>query len=168
MKPRKMVLLALLVSLALAVNLAEGMLPMPFPGMKLGAANVFALTALVLMGQKEAFFVTILRVFLAWLLTGNAFAFFCSMAGGLLSTAAMALLYTKCGDLFSLPWISVAGAWVFNVGQILIVAALVGDVKVFYYLLPLLPAAAAAGWTVGLLARLLSDRLAVIIDRGKF
>ena len=83
MKTRRLVLTALLTACALAVNLAESALPMPAPGIKLGAANVFSLAALVLMGAREAFAVTLLRVSLAWLATGNVFALFCGLAGGL-------------------------------------------------------------------------------------
>ena len=95
MKTRRLVLTALLTACALAVNLAESALPMPAPGIKLGAANVFSLAALVLMGAREAFAVTLLRVSLAWLATGNVFALFCGLAGGLAATAAMTLMYKR-------------------------------------------------------------------------
>lgn len=159
MKLSKLILLALFISLALVFNLAEGMLPMPVPGVRLGAANVFALMALVLLGVKEAFMITILRVLLAWLLSGNVFALACSMISGVFSTAVMALIYTKFSGYFSLPWISVAGAWAFNVGQISVAAALIDSIDVFYYLPPLLLVGTVTGWAVGTLSRLLCDRL---------
>lgn len=159
MKLPKLILLALFVSLALVFSVAEGMLPMPLPGVKLGVANVFALTALIIYGPREAFTVTVLRVFLAWLLTGNSFALLCGMTGGILSTTVMALIYTKFCESFSLPWVSVAGAWAFNAGQALTAAAIIGDARALYYLLPLIIAGTAAGWAVGILARILSDRL---------
>lgn len=159
MKPQKLTLLALFVSLSLVFSFVEAMLPMPLPGMKLGAANAFALTALVLYGPKEAFAVTIMRVLLAWLLTGNSFSLLCGLTGGFLSTSAMALIYTKFSELFSLPWISVAGAWAFNVGQLLAAAAIIGDARALYYLLPLILAGTAAGWAVGQMSRVLSYRL---------
>lgn len=162
MKLPKLILLAFFVSLALVFSLVEGMLPMPLPGVKLGAANVFALTALVIYGPREAFAVTVLRVFLAWLLTGNSFAFLCGMTGGLLSTMIMALIYTRFRESFSLPWVSVAGAWAFNAGQAFMAAAVMGDARVLYYLLPLFIAGTAAGWAVGILARILCGRLAGI------
>lgn len=159
MYARKLVTLSLFTSLSVAFSFVEGMLPLPLPGIRLGAANVFALAALVLYGPREAFTVTILRVLIAWLISGNGFALLCSMTGGCLSTSVMALLYNKLSDLFSLPWISVAGAWAFNVGQIFVAAALIGDARVFYYLLPLILAGTVAGWAVGQMADILSDRL---------
>lgn len=165
MKTRNIVLVGLLTALAIVFNMMENALPMPLPGIKLGAANVFALAALVLMGAKEAFFVTLLRVALAWLITGNGFAFLCSFVGGMMATAAMSLLYCKYRNDFSLPWISVAGAWAFNAGQLAVVAYLVGDPRAVYYILPLFIAGTVAGWAVGILAEMLCKRLESVIRR---
>ena len=159
MKTRRLVLAALFTACALAVNIAEGALPMPFPGLKLGAANVFSLAALVLLGVREAFAVTLLRVALAWLATGNIFALLCSLAGGLAATAAMALVYTRLRGKLSLTWISVAGAWAFNIGQVAAVAFIVGDWRVAFYVLPLFAAGSAAGWAVGWLAQEICARI---------
>lgn len=159
MKPVKIVTLALFISLAAVISAVEGLVPMPLPGVKLGAANVFALAALVLMGPKEAFSVTILRVLLAWLLTGNLFALLCGLVGGMLSTTVMTLIYTKFRGFFSIPWMSAAGAWAFNIGQVLAAMMLIGDLRVVYYLPALILMGTAAGWAVGLLAQLLCHRL---------
>jgi heptaprenyl diphosphate synthase len=157
MKLRNLIITGSLAALALVFNIFEGSLPMPIPGIKLGAANVFSLVALVLLGVREAFAVTLIRVFLTWIMTGNWFAFLCSMAGGLMAAAVMSLMYVKSRDDFSLPWISVAGAWAFNVAQVTVAALMVGDPRVLLYMLPLLVAGTAAGWAVGKLAGLLCE-----------
>ena len=162
MKLKNLIITALLASLALVFNIFEASLPMPLPGIKLGAANVFSLVALVLLGVKEAFAVTLIRVFLAWVMTGNWFAFLCSLAGGLLAVAVMSFIYSKYRDDFSLPWISVAGAWAFNAAQVSVAALMVNDVRVLFYMLPLLAAGTAAGWAVGWLALLLCKRVGSI------
>ena len=159
MKLKNLIITALLASLALVFNIFESSLPMPLPGMKLGAANVFSLVALVLLGVKEAVAVTLIRVFLAWVMTGNWFAFICSLAGGILAVAVMSFIYSKYRDDFSLPWISVAGAWAFNAAQVSVAALMVNDVRVLFYMLPLLAAGTAAGWAVGWLALLLCKRV---------
>ena len=162
MKLRELVLTALLVSLALVFNIAEGMLPLPLPGVKLGAANVFALAALVLLGVRAAFAVTLLRVALAWLISANWFAFLCSITGGLLAVAVMSALYVKFRDDFSLPWISAAGAWAFNIGQIIVVSYMAGDARVLWYAPPMLIIGTMTGWAVGRLAEMLCKRLSRI------
>lgn len=159
MKLRNVLLVSFFAAMALVFNLAESSLPMPMPGMKLGAANIFSLAALVLLGTREAFAVTLLRAALSWLISANFFALICSLAGGLLATAVMALLYNKFKEYFSLPWISVSGAWAFNTAQTIAAAAIVGDMRIMLYLIPLLIAGTAAGWAVGLLAELICRRL---------
>ncbi|MCK9340989.1 MAG: Gx transporter family protein [Synergistaceae bacterium] len=159
MKLKNMIITGSLAAFALVFNMFEGSLPMPLPGIKLGAANVFSLLALVLLGVKEAFAVTLIRVFLAWVMTGNFFALLCSLAGGLMSASVMSFIYIKYRDDFSLPWISVAGAWAFNVAQVSVAALIVNDVRVLFYVVPLLAAGTAAGWAVGWLALLLCKRV---------
>ena len=159
MKLKNMIITGSLAAFALVFNMFEGSLPMPLPGIKLGAANVFSLLALVLLGVKEAFAVTLIRVFLAWIMTGNFFALLCSLAGGLMSASVMSFIYIKYRDDFSLPWISVAGAWAFNVAQVSVAALIVNDVRVLFYVVPLLAAGTAAGWAVGWLALLLCKRV---------
>ena len=159
MKLKNMIITGSLAAFALGFNMFEGSLPMPLPGIKLGAANVFSLLALVLLGVKEAFAVTLIRVFLAWVMTGNFFALLCSLAGGLMSASVMSFIYIKYRDDFSLPWISVAGAWAFNVAQVSVAALIVNDVRVLFYVVPLLAAGTAAGWAVGWLALLLCKRV---------
>ena len=159
MKTRRLVLTALFISCAIAVNMAEGLLPMPLPGVKLGAANVFALAALVLMGPKEALAVTVLRVVLSWLMSGGWFAFICSMTGGLAAICVMAPLWIYGKKEFTLPWISIAGAWAFNIGQTAAVAYVVGDARVIFYIAPLFVAGTAAGWATGWLAQKICERL---------
>ena len=163
---RKIIMTGLFAACALAVNLAEGILPMPFPGVKLGLANIFALAALILFGVRTAFAVTLLRVFLAWLLSGNIFAFVCSACGAIPSVAVMTLLYKRDdrnGEIFSVPWISVAGAWAFNIGQVAAVTFMLNDLRVAFYLLPLFAVGSAAGWAVGRTAEILADRLRKIM-----
>ncbi len=164
MKLKNIIITGSLAAFALVFNIFEGSLPMPLPGIKLGAANVFSLVALVLLGVKEAFAVTLLRVFLAWVMTGNWFAFVCSMAGGISAAAVMSLLYTKYRDDFTLAWISVAGAWAFNIAQVSVAALIVGDARVLLYAAPLLVAGTAAGWAVGWLALVLCERAGSLID----
>ncbi len=164
MKLKNLIITGSLAAFALVFNMFEGSLPMPLPGIKLGAANVFSLLALVLLGVKEAFAVTLIRVFLAWVMTGNWFALLCSLAGGIMSASVMSFIYLKFRDDFSLPWISVAGAWAFNVAQVSVAALVVNDIRVLFYILPLLAAGTAAGWAVGWLALLLCKRVGSLKD----
>ena len=77
MKLREMILVSFLAAMALIFNMLESALPMPLPGIKLGTANVFALAAIILIGAKAGFAVTLLRVVTAWLISANFFTFIC-------------------------------------------------------------------------------------------
>lgn len=81
-----------------------------------------------------------------------------------MSASVMSFIYYKYRDDFSLPWISVAGAWAFNVAQVSVAALIVKDVRVLLYMVPLLAAGTAAGWAVGWLARLLCKRVGSLHD----
>ena len=154
----RLVGLSLFTALALVAGLLEGRFPLPFPGLRFGIANVFVLTALVLLGWRAAVSVALLKISLAFLLTGNLFALTCSAAGTLLSLPLSITLYHYfCGDL-SLPALSVASATAFNVGQVFAVAFMTSEPLILGCLPLLLAAGCATGFAVGLLADKLSAR----------
>lgn len=163
-----MLSIALFAAFALVLNVIEGAFPMPLPGLKLGAANVFALAALVLIGVKAAFAVSLLRVFLSWLISGNWFAFLCSLFGVLSTTAVMSFFYVKHRGRFSIRFISMTGAWAFNAAQVAAVAALVREPRVSLYIFPLLAVGTVTGYAVGYVAEIVCQRLkdATFFRRG--
>lgn len=78
---------------AIALSVAEAAIPTPLPGVKPGLANIIVLLVLIRHGWREAAWVALLRVFAASLLLGQLFApgFFLSLAGSLVSLAALGL-----------------------------------------------------------------------------
>ncbi|MDR3165796.1 MAG: Gx transporter family protein [Synergistaceae bacterium] len=158
-RTRRLVTAALLTSSALVAGLAESRFPLPFPGMRLGIANVFSLAALVSLGPAEAAVVSLGRLVMAFSLGGNAIAFACSAGGLALSLPVMTALYKIFPKSLSVPAISVAGAYAFNIGQLAAIAAIMRTHTVFAYLPPLLLAAAATGYAVGRTAEWIADRV---------
>jgi Predicted membrane protein len=65
MKSKKMAIYGLLVALAFILSYIESLfpVPVPIPGIKLGLANLVVLTALYSMGVKEAFVLSVIRIF---------------------------------------------------------------------------------------------------------
>ena len=156
---KKIVLIALLSSLALVVGVIESLLPLPLPGVKPGFANAFSLIALLIFGPSEALSVAAIRLSLSALISGNMFAFACSAGGLLCSLPIGILMYLRFFHLFSVRAISVASAVGFNVGQLAVVMAITGEPAVMLYLPILLLSALPAGFAVGLLAEKISSRL---------
>ena len=63
-KTKKLAFMALLTAMALTIFVIEAQIPapVPIPGVKLGLANIITLTAMVLIGRKEAGVVLFLRI----------------------------------------------------------------------------------------------------------
>ena len=156
---RRLLLIHLCSALALVTGVAESWFPLPFPGMRLGIANVFHLLALILSGPGSSIAVAALRLSLAFFLSGNVFSLACSAAGLLLSLPVSIALFVRYGASLSIPAISVASAFAFNIGQVAAVVLLTGEPTIAAYLPLLLAAASATGLAVGKLAETLAGRL---------
>ena len=86
-KSKRIALCGVLTALALALSLAERMIPLelliPIPGIKLGLANVVTMFALLFLTPREAFAILFCRVTLAALFAGSVTSFAFSLLGGL-------------------------------------------------------------------------------------
>ncbi len=154
---RKMVYLGLMVGMAMGLHIFESMFPIPapFPGAKLGLANIVTLFVVVNFGPKEAVVVTVLRTVLGSLMTGTFFniPFFLSFSGGVTSSLMMGVTYKVLRDSFSLVGISILGALTHNVVQVAVAAYLVSTAGIFVYLPYLLLFALPTGFFVGIVTR---------------
>ena len=102
-------LMAMMIALAMIFSYVETMIPINFgiPGVKLGLANLVIVAAIYLFGGKQAFLISIVRIFLSGFMFGNLASIMYSLAGGLLSLAVMLLL--KKTDKLSILAVSVMG-----------------------------------------------------------
>ena len=126
--------IALLTALSLILFLLEGLLPLPLPvpGAKLGLAALVTLVALyTLPHMRDAFLVLLLRILLASFFGGGIAPMLYSLAGGVLSFAAMALL--KARTQLSIVGISAAGGFLHNMAQLLVAAAVLETTALFVY-----------------------------------
>ena len=65
-RARERTTLALFTALAVAVHVAENLLPLPTPWFRLGLANILTLTALVWLGPAAAWQLTLMPSFCRW------------------------------------------------------------------------------------------------------
>lgn len=146
-----MVLLSILISQALVLHVIERAIPVPVPvpGVKLGLANIISLITIILFGYKEAIVVVTIRTLLGSLFGGGLSSFMYSLAGGLLSTSVMALMYLKYKNIFSIPTISTVGAVFHNIGQIGVASIVISNIHLFYYLPVLLVSGVITGIIIG-------------------
>ena len=156
---KRLTVISLLTAASLATGLVESRFPLPVPGMRLGVANVFILTALMISGPADAAAVAASRVALSFLLSGNAAAALCGAGGHICSLPVMAALRHAFPEDLSAPAISAAGAFAFNFGQTAVIAITLKTPGVFGYLPVLLAAAAATGFAIGRAAEIVCARL---------
>lgn len=151
---RRMVLLALFIAMASVLNVVESWipLPLPVPGIKLGLANIISLLVIATFGWRDAMYVVIVRVFLASLFGGVFLgpAFAMSMSGAIVSTVVMAYVYVHWQHTFSFIGISIIGAVVHNVAQIMMAALVVSSLTLLWYLPYLILFAVPTGWATGM------------------
>ncbi len=143
----------LFAALAILMGYVEMLIPVPvpIPGVKLGLANVIIIIMMYFIDTKSAFFVSLIRVVLSGLLFAGFAGLLYSLAGAMLSFAVMALL--KKTDKFSIVGVSIAGGVFHNVGQIIVAALAVENVKMAYYLPFLLVSGVVTGMLIGIVAK---------------
>ncbi len=156
---QKTAYMGLFVALALICSYVEALIPIPIgiPGVKLGLANLVTVLALYRMGTREALCISVLRIVLSGFLFGNAFSILYSLAGGLVSFAAMWICRrTKHLHVIS---VSITGGLAHNAAQLLVAALLVSSFQILYYIPVLLIAGVLTGLVIGILSQELLLRL---------
>lgn len=143
---RRLALTAALTAIALTIFIAEAQIPpiVPIPGVKLGLANIITLTAMAILGRKEAGAVLAARIILGSMFTGSVSAMIFSAAGGLCAYAVMCLTLRLFPE--KLTWVvSVLAALAHNAGQLCAAVWVSGTPAILVYA----PALAAAGVLTG-------------------
>lgn len=159
---KKIVIMALMVALGVILHRLEALLPLPTPWVKLGLANLMTLMAMVYLGTREAFIVTLLRVILGSILAGTFLGptFFLSMVGGLAGTAAMCGVYNRGKGPFSLVGVSVCGAYTHTFITAICVYFFLIKQTSFFVLLPFFfSLALVTGILTGMAGNLLSRKM---------
>ncbi len=122
LRVRKLARLALLLALATVIHTAEALLPINVLWFRFGFANIIGIAVLYLYGFKDAFLLTLGRIFLGSLAAGlfGSPAFLLSFAGGTCAILTMGVAHRYASRLFSEVGISVVGAVTHNVVQLLV------------------------------------------------
>lgn len=156
----------LFLALALILSYVESLIPFFFgvPGMKLGLTNLVIVVVLYCMGPKEAYLISIVRVFLAGFMFGNMFSIIYSLAGAILSLSVMTLL--RRTDRLKVITVSAVGGICHNVGQLIVAAIVVETYNIFYYLPVLLIAGLLTGLLIGFISQELILRLKRFFPHG--
>ena len=150
---KHLVTLAMFTTMALVIFVVEAQIPVPvpIPGIKLGLANMITLFVLQKYRVGDALAVLVLRIFLGSLFTGTLVSCLYSLSGGLLCLVGMALLCRLLQNRY-LWFVSVCGAILHNIGQILAAMLVMQTTQVIWYLPFLLISGCVTGLFTGLAA----------------
>ena len=157
---QKLTFLALSVAVAMIFSYVEMLLPSLShiaPGIKIGLPNIVIISVLYLFGTKEAATVSIIRVILTSLLFTSPLTGAYGLAGAVLSLFVMALL--KLTGRFSMIFVSIIGAIMHNVAQVILFFLISQTAAVISYLPFLIIGGVLSGLAVGLCAYFLYKRL---------
>lgn len=155
---KKISIYGILATLCLILGYVEHLVSLDFiaPGIKIGLANSVALLLLARGDIKGAFAVNITRILLSALLFAAPSTLIFSFSGGIASLIVMAIL-SKFHS-FSTIGISVAGAAVHNIAQLICAFCLLGR-GVLYYSPFLIIAALISGLITGFIAQIVLKKI---------
>ena len=115
---KKIAVLAIFITLSLITFISESQFPPLFvPGARMGLANIFSFTALIMFSPVEAFIVVAVRTGLGAIYAGNVSALLYSFTGGVASMAISSVLMYTVYPRVSVMAVSVLGAVAHNVTQ---------------------------------------------------
>lgn len=157
----------MMTALALIFSYVETFIPInaliPIPGVKLGLANIVVLVALYTMKFGDALAIAVIRIFLSGLLFGNPLTIAYSFVGGMMSLFIMWFLKkTK----LSVIGVSMVGGICHNIGQLLVAVVLTSTVRLAYYLPVLLISGLITGLLMGIVAKIVIERLGRIMNNN--
>ncbi|NLL78089.1 MAG: Gx transporter family protein [Clostridiales bacterium] len=150
MKTKTMASYGMLIALAFILSYIESIIPIPvpIPGIKIGLANLVVIIALFMMGPKQAFVLSMVRIVLVGFTFGSLSTMMFSLAGGILSWLLMVTARKWKG--FSMTGVSILGGIGHNTGQILVAMWVVNNSILIYYLPFLLISGLVTGAAIGM------------------
>ena len=165
-KTKKLVHIALLCGVAVALSLLEGLFaPILPPGVKPGLSNIITMLAATWYGVPAAMAVVAFKAIFA-LVTRGGISFAMSLVGGICSALCTALLLRAVKRPFGTVGISVLGALLHNLGQFAVSLVIMGSAVVAY--LPILiSCGAVAGGVTGVILHVTVHQIASKTSNGE-
>jgi heptaprenyl diphosphate synthase len=143
--------------------------PIPFPFIRIGLANVVTVIALLWLGFGDALLITVLRVVIASVIVGTFLGpgFMLSISGGIAAVFAMGVAVRLAAPPLGVVGVSVVGAAFHNAGQLWALAGMYTGGEAALRLLPAaLLFAAASGIITGLIALFVLEKLDLLGHNG--
>jgi len=120
---RKTVMISLLAGIAVVIYIVESMIPTPSPWLRYGFSHIISLFTLIFYGVGITYGIFAVRSVIGALLVGKLFSptFIIGITGGCVAIAVMAVIvYGLRGRGMGLVGISVCGAWINSLVQVVV------------------------------------------------
>ncbi len=155
--------MAMFVSVGLVLQYVESRIIItPVPGGKLGLANIVSIINIFVLGGKNAILISVLRSFLGTIISSGVSALPYSLFGTFFSTVSMCLLKKYIFPKVSVVGMSVVGASVHNVVQIIVASVTFSSLYIFSYLPFLLIISLISGTVTGYGAHIFMERIKTV------
>jgi len=165
---RLQIRLSLLIAVGLTLHIFEAFLP-GLPWQKPGLANLVTLLALFQFGFREALLVATMRIILGALVLGTMLnpVFVIGLTSGVAATIAMALVHRAAPRSLTVVGVSLVGAFVHSMMQIVVAGLVVIHSFRILYLLPImLLSSIFSGFLVGFFAHFILMKVKNLDVRG--
>ncbi|MFV0517264.1 MAG: Gx transporter family protein [Aminipila sp.] len=158
-KNQQLAFSSVLATLGLIFSYIEAIFPFSvgIPGVKLGIANLVVIIAMYVLGNSYAISINVIRILVAGLLFSGPFGAIYSLAGAITSLLTMIIL--KKTGWFSVVGVSMAGGVMHNVGQLIVAASIISNLKVFYYFPVLLFSGMITGIIIGVISHIILKKI---------
>ncbi len=155
----ELAVLSLLAALAIILGYVEVVIPFDFviPGVKPGLCNIVIIMILMYFSWREAVIVSFVRILAVGFMFGNLFSISYSIAGSLLAILIMTLLI-RIGR-FGFIGISVSGAAMHGIGQLIIAKAVLPALPFAGYASLLIISGVVTGSVTGFISFMICRRL---------
>ena len=130
-KSHKIAYMGILLGLSVTLSFLEGLITFLPIGVKPGLSNVITMYTLFFLGTPQAFLIAFLKSLFVFLTRGFS-ASLMSFFGGMLSIAVMSVMF-KVFKVKSYFLLSIFGAVMHNVGQLLMATVVLMNLKVLFY-----------------------------------
>jgi heptaprenyl diphosphate synthase len=149
---RLVALCGVFIALAMILSYVESLIPVPaaVPGIKLGLANLVTIVSLKKLGIKPTIVISAGRIILSGFLFSNLTVIMYSLAGAALSIIVM--VFVSYIRVFTVTGVSICGAIAHNLGQLIVAAIVLENVRIMYYIAVLGLSGAVFGALIGVLA----------------
>ncbi|MCD8373432.1 MAG: Gx transporter family protein [Clostridia bacterium] len=164
---KKIAMLALLSALGLITFVIENQFPPLFvPGAKMGLANIFSMTAIIMFGPVEGLCVVVVRTVLGSLFAGNISMLMYSLTGGIVSwLASSVLIYLVCPKI-SVMAVSITAAVLHNITQNIVYVLITGTSLMLSYMPYLALIGVLSGAIVGAVVLIIFKKVPTSVFQG--